>query len=197
MRLARRRLRTGTSTSYTLEDAPLTFRPWLGQRTRWMKGWMQTFVVHNRRLPTLVQDMGWYGAAMFQVIILGMLVAPLLHIGVLIAVPLGFLSGVLHYDPLDPMPWIYLTILVFGHAVAILTNIVGLRRSGQDDLIGRQLLLPVYWVLIALATLRALHEFAEKPFHWFKTPHEVIVPSRERFRFGGVMRRAFGRVLRP
>src|SRR5690606_32805623 len=48
VRLARRRMRVDVLQSATREAAPTRLRPWLGQRTRWMKGWMQTFIVHNR-----------------------------------------------------------------------------------------------------------------------------------------------------
>src|SRR5690606_30071916 len=41
IRMARRRLRVETLASATREHAPTRILPWLGQRTRWMKGWMQ------------------------------------------------------------------------------------------------------------------------------------------------------------
>lgn len=59
VRLARRHLRTATSVSVTREAAPVELGLWVGQRTRWMKGWMQTFVVHNRRPALLLKDLGW------------------------------------------------------------------------------------------------------------------------------------------
>lgn len=189
VRLARRRLRIATSTSRTLEDAPASPGPWLGQRTRWMKGWMQTFVVHNRRPRLLLADLGWRGTLLFQVIVLGMLLAPLLHaglLGTLIAlhvaqVPVWPVGGI--------WPLACLLVLLAGHAGAILTNLVGLRRTGQTHLGPWQALLPFYWLLIAVATLRALHEFAVRPFHWFKTPHRVSAASPALARRGRVQLR--------
>ena len=46
IRLARAGWRVGVLSSTTWEEAPPTFRVWRGQRTRWLKGWMQT---HARR----------------------------------------------------------------------------------------------------------------------------------------------------
>ena len=43
IRFARFGMRVGVIASTTWEEAPTTFRIWLGQRTRWLKGWMQTF----------------------------------------------------------------------------------------------------------------------------------------------------------
>src|SRR5690606_14219476 len=57
VRLARMRYRSATLRSCTREEAPLGLRVWMGQRTRWMKGWMQTFVVHNRRPFELLSDL--------------------------------------------------------------------------------------------------------------------------------------------
>ena len=43
IRLARLGYRVGVISSTTWEEAPPTFNLWLKQRTRWLKGWMQTF----------------------------------------------------------------------------------------------------------------------------------------------------------
>ena len=41
MRLARLGYRCGVIESTTFEEAPATTRRWLGQRSRWLKGWMR------------------------------------------------------------------------------------------------------------------------------------------------------------
>ncbi|ODT81325.1 MAG: hypothetical protein ABS76_12875 [Pelagibacterium sp. SCN 64-44] len=176
VRLARRRLRTATSTSFTMEDAPTSLAPWLGQRTRWMKGWMQTLVVHNRRPLLFRADLGWRNFLLFQVTIIGMLLAPLLHGGFLILLAVTYLRG--EWAAAHPDPWYVacLFALLLGHGAAIATNLVGLARTGQRRYWAQQVLLPLYWLLIGWATLRALREFVRQPFHWFKTPHQVAAP---------------------
>lgn len=47
VRLARSGFRAETFDSRTHEEAPLTLRAWMAQRTRWMKGWMH--LVNGRR----------------------------------------------------------------------------------------------------------------------------------------------------
>ncbi|HXO72110.1 MAG TPA: glycosyltransferase family 2 protein, partial [Bradyrhizobium sp.] len=47
-RLARFGYRSVTFDSTTSEEAPIRFKAWLGQRSRWMKGWMLTWRVHMR-----------------------------------------------------------------------------------------------------------------------------------------------------
>ncbi len=43
IRLARAGWQVGVLPSTTWEEAPPTFAVWRGQRTRWLKGWMQTY----------------------------------------------------------------------------------------------------------------------------------------------------------
>ncbi|MBJ7579093.1 glycosyltransferase [Devosia sp. MC532] len=171
VRLARRGLLTATSNSRTFEDAPTSFRPWLGQRTRWLKGWIQTFVVHNRRPNLLLRDLGLVRMLIFEAVLLGMLISPLLHLTFVMAVFALLISG----QGAAPLGegWFFacVVVLVLGQAVAVGTNILGLWRTGQMQLMLPQLLLPFYWLLVGLATIFAFLEFAQKPFHWFKTPH--------------------------
>lgn len=173
VRLARRHLRTATSTSFTLEDALDRLRPWLGQRTRWLKGWMQTFMVHNRRPRSLLKDLGLAKFLLFELTILSMLLAPLLHIAFLpmaLWLVLDGFAGVA-----NPTAWSMACLLMLGlgFAVTIFTNIEGLRRTGQRRFQLFQLFLPLYWLLISWAAVRALCEFVRRPFHWFKTPHQA------------------------
>lgn len=135
---------------------------------------MQTYVVHSRHWRDLVKDLGWGGALMFQVVLMGMIIAPLLYAGFLIVIAVHALTGQLAWPYLQPWPLACLAVLLIGNGCAIATNIVGLRRTGQQSLWGWQALVPLHWLLIALATIRALYEFAVQPFHWFKTPHAVV-----------------------
>src|SRR5690606_36656484 len=119
VRLARRKLRCATSPARTFDAAPMHLKPWLGQRTRRRKGWMQTYVVHNRRPEMLLADLGWRGTAMFQVILLGMLLAPLLHAGFLVALLALAILGHLAWPQPLLWPMACAAVLVLGQAVAI------------------------------------------------------------------------------
>jgi cellulose synthase/poly-beta-1,6-N-acetylglucosamine synthase-like glycosyltransferase len=177
MRLARRRLRVETLASATREHAPTRLGAWHGQRTRWMKGWMQTFIVHNRDPGRLIAEMGLGPALAFQVLVLGMIVAPLLHSGL----AMGAVVQVLRGQPLlGGSGWagIYAAIMLFGYASAFAMTIAGLARAQRLDLLPQQLLLPFYWLLMAVAALRALVELAWRPFHWFKSPHTPVAGAK-------------------
>lgn len=173
IRLARRRLRVDTLDSSTSEHAPLRLRPWLGQRTRWMKGWMQTFIVHNRRPQLLVDEMGLGPALVFEVLVLGMIVAPLLHCGL----GLCLLAQLALGAPLfDGRGWsvLYTGFLVLGYGSTLATTMLGLARVQRLQLLLPQLLLPLYWLLISVATLCALTDLLRRPFYWFKSPHAPV-----------------------
>jgi len=177
VRLARRRLGCATSTTCTFEAAPVHLSPWLGQRTRWMKGWMQTYAVHNRRPAALLADLGWRGTALFHLVLLSMILAPLLHVGFVLVLLAMSLLGMSGWPRTELWPVACGVVLIVGQLVAIATNLVGLARTGQSSLFWWQALLPLYWAMIGLATILALREFALRPFYWFKTPHHAPPPS--------------------
>ncbi|HTM76383.1 MAG TPA: glycosyltransferase, partial [Devosia sp.] len=155
MRLARLRFRTQMLASTTLEEAPTHFHSWLGQRTRWMKGWMQTFIVHNRDPGLLLQQMGWRAMLAFEVVVLAMIVSPLLHTGLLVMVSAQILSGMPLLDnALLSWPTLHLGVFCLGYATTVGLTLVGLHRQRRYRLFLLQLLLPLYWLLMALAKLR-------------------------------------------
>ncbi len=79
MRLARSGRRSDVIDSTTYEEAPAQFGPWLRQRTRWFKGWMQTWLVHMRQPGRLLRELGPTGFLTFQLIVGGNALAALVH----------------------------------------------------------------------------------------------------------------------
>ena len=63
IRLARFAYRTVDLPSSTHEEAPRSLGAWMRQRTRWMKGYMQTCVTHSRHPVRLGRELGWAGLA--------------------------------------------------------------------------------------------------------------------------------------
>jgi cellulose synthase/poly-beta-1,6-N-acetylglucosamine synthase-like glycosyltransferase len=171
MRMARLRMGVDTLDSRTREAAPTRLRPWMGQRTRWMKGWMQTFIVHNLHPRTLVREMGWRATIGFEVLVLGLITSPILFLGFLVVTLLESLRGLPPWTEWIGWAALYGGVLALGIGSAMAVTILGLRRANRPDLIWMQLLLPVYWSLIGIATIRAAIELARQPFHWFKSPH--------------------------
>jgi cellulose synthase/poly-beta-1,6-N-acetylglucosamine synthase-like glycosyltransferase len=172
-RLARMRMDVDVLDSATHEAAPTRFRPWLGQRTRWMKGWMQTFIVHNRSPRLLLAQMGLPALLSFELLTVGMIISPFLHCGMAVDTIIRVAMGADWLESsIGGLAYVYILALGYGSAFAMV--VLGLLRLGKRELIAYQLLLPAYWLLIALATVRAMRELLLAPFYWFKSPHEPL-----------------------
>jgi hypothetical protein len=98
----------------------------------------------------------------------GLIISPLLHSLFLISLIGGWTGGQGVRDIWDAA---YVLILVLGYGAAFALTVAGLIRAGKPLLIPFQLLLPAYWVLHAVATIRAAHELLTRPYFWAKTPH--------------------------
>jgi len=174
-RLARFGYRTATFASTTQEEAPARFGNWLRQRSRWMKGWMQTWRVHMRAPRRLWQDIGWRGVASLNLLvggnILTALAAPVLVLGVA-AEASGVMNARHGFHVADgPMMKLHAASLLAGYASTIIIGLIGLIRCRRLDLAWVLLLTPLYWLLLSLAAWRALGQLLTNPYHWEKTEH--------------------------
>lgn len=180
IRLARLGYKVKVLQSTTWEEAPPTFGIWLGQRTRWLKGWMQTYLVHMRHPLSLWRDLGTFRFIGFQVLMGGMILSVLIHPWFYIG--LGYTlvmdGGIEFAAPSRAKDWLlplavfnllagYLTAMVLGVLVVSGRH----RPEGTGPLAWRTLAMPVYWLLISVAGYRALWQLATVPFVWEKTPH--------------------------
>ena len=179
IRLSRLGYRSGVLSSATYEEAPARFGPWLKQRTRWYKGWMQTWLVHMRRPWRLVRELTLAGAVAFQLFlacnVLAALVHPIFMAGLcyslLAAQPLQVV-GTMHAAP------VFAATLLGGYASTIAIDLIGLRRRGLLAHAWALVLTPLYWFLLSLAAWRALWQLVCDPQRWEKTEHGLAKTSR-------------------
>lgn len=192
VRLARLRYRCGTLVSATYEEAPVTLGAWLKQRTRWMKGWMQTLIVHNQKPLKLIEDMGWWRMAAFELYIGGQVLTAPVH--ALFIALLGWRLATGEDMAHDTVSLSFAGILVLGYASAIIAALLGLKRFGRLKLGWAQFLLPAYWVLTSIAAIRAAAQLISHPFVWEKTAHARTRLQRRQFKLSarGAMERAKG-----
>ena len=170
VRLARLKLRTATIASRTGEEAPIRADAWLRQRSRWMKGWMQTILVHDRDWPSLLRDLGWPGFVGLHIYVGSMILSAPLHSAFL----LSFLVSAATMQLPASFSWgamLTLGIFIVGYLGPVLLVVAGLDRLRRLDLLAAQLLLPFYWLLHGLAMLMAAWELVVSPFAWAKTTH--------------------------
>ncbi|NRA37313.1 MAG: glycosyltransferase, partial [Planctomycetes bacterium] len=61
IRIAEAQYATRIIDSVTWEEAPIDLSTWLGQRSRWVKGYFQTFWVHTRQPVSSIRYLGLWG----------------------------------------------------------------------------------------------------------------------------------------
>ncbi|MEM9062250.1 MAG: glycosyltransferase family 2 protein [Pseudomonadota bacterium] len=175
MRLARRGLRCDVLKTVTWEEANCRALPWIRQRSRWLKGYMMTWLSHMRSPARLWRDLGPLGFAGLNILFLGgavtYLALPVFWAAILVAVVSG--APIL----LEPMPgWsrtpLAVTLLA-GQAVMLACAAVALWRRKTLGLIWVLPTLPVYWTLGAAAAWKAVIELIVAPYYWDKTRHGV------------------------
>jgi glycosyltransferase XagB len=165
--------RVGVINSTTMEEANTSMPNFIRQRSRWIKGYMQTSLVHARRPVALIREIGLRRFAAFALLIAG---TPLTFLGVIplylvtllsIFIPSGWFS------PFFPvwLLWITLINFIIGNAVMVYLSMMGPFKRGTFDLILWALLNPVYWILHSLASYKALWQLLFKPHYWEKTEH--------------------------
>jgi cellulose synthase/poly-beta-1,6-N-acetylglucosamine synthase-like glycosyltransferase len=172
VRLARAGYRAELIDTVTYEEANCRTWPWIKQRSRWLKGFLVTYLVHMRRPSLLFKELGAWRFLGLQVFFLGtvcqFLLAPILWSFWLLTFGL---SHPVHI--LLPISALYTVGGLFLLA-EILTICIGLVAVSRPE---RRFLMPwvptmiVYYPLGVLAAFKAIYELSLRPFYWDKTQH--------------------------
>mgnify|MGYP003576179906 CR=1 FL=1 len=173
-RIWRHGWRLGVLTRPTYETPPGRLLHWLPQRTRWLKGYMQTLLVHTRSAT----GMGWRGWSALFLTLGAALASAALH-ALSVAWITTFLLLALLSRQLPVTPWIGLGILSIGTAAAAFTTLIGARRANTPFHIQDVLAAPAYWSLLSLAFIHALIRLAVEPHRWDKTAHKPDVALQD------------------
>jgi cellulose synthase/poly-beta-1,6-N-acetylglucosamine synthase-like glycosyltransferase len=164
----------------TIEDAPTEAGVWLGQRSRWFKGWMQTWLVLMRAPRRLTRELGAAGMIAFHLVITGMLVSALGHpliVGFL-AVSVWHLVHSVHVTGLEQVLFIVDSVnLVFSYMLFVVMGRRAMTRDERGRLGKKWRYVPVYWLMISYAAWRAVIELQTNPHFWCKTPHQPSRPA--------------------
>jgi glycosyltransferase XagB len=169
LRLARLGYRVSMLDSSTFEDAPRHFRTWLRQRTRWMKGYMQTLLVHTRDPAELVRGIGLRGCLMMHAFLGGAVWSALVNPLLWVLFVAGCLASDADTGSLRIFAWISGSALLAANGVLAVLSLTASR--GRTAVLASALGYPIYWLLISIAAYRALWQLVRCPFRWEKTPH--------------------------
>lgn len=165
-RIWRAGYRLGVIRRPTYEPPPGPIRLWLPQRTRWLKGYLQTLAVHSRHAG----GMGWRGwSGLIATIVTGLASAAVhavctawLFCVAMTSVVAGRLP---HLAPLSCV------VLALGLGTAWLIKRQGARRAGAPYGPADMVVSLVYWCLLSLAFAHATARLVFEPHRWDKTPH--------------------------
>jgi glycosyltransferase XagB len=167
--------------SATLEEAPAAFGPWLNQRIRWMKGFLQTLITHTREPRKLVGDLGLKNAMVLLSLCGGTLLSALCYPLFLLATGITLaIYGLPSADTLAEAALIGVWITMFGGGVLalVLPVMLGASHRGISDLLWFTPVLPLYFLLVSAAAFLALVEYVRAPSQWNKTEHGLAKTSR-------------------
>jgi glycosyltransferase XagB len=178
MRLARFGYRTTVIASTTYEEAPSRMGPWLRQRTRWFKGWIQTGLVHIRSPGRLFRELGPSGFAVFQLVVGGTVLAALVHLPFAAYLAWEFATVPAGAVLAPILTGFYATALFAGYLISAVLGLIGLARRRLIGCAWALVLMPVYWLLLSIAAWRALYQFVRDPHRWEKTEHGLARHSR-------------------
>ncbi|HWI31175.1 MAG TPA: glycosyltransferase [Microbacterium sp.] len=165
--------RVGVVNSTTMEEATSRMGIFIGQRSRWIKGYMQTALVHARQPFRLIGRIGLTRFLSFALLIGG---TPLTFLGVIPFTLLTIVSFLVPWADVSvafpPMVlWLCLLNFVVGNGLMVYLNMMGPYKRGTFWLVGWAVLNPAYWLLHSLASYKALWQLITKPHYWQKTEH--------------------------
>lgn len=181
LRLARFGFRSVMIGSTTFEEAPARFGAWLRQRTRWLKGWMQTWTVHMRAPRALWREIGPRGFITLQLAIGGNVVAALVHPFFVLAliVEAAYAAAGATGGPLEgAFGALHNMAIASGYLGSMVIGWMGLERRGMRASIWVLALMPIYWLCLSLAAWRALFQLMSSPYRWEKTDHGLARTSQ-------------------
>jgi len=160
LRLARFGGRSATITPPTHEEAPARMTPWLHQRTRWMKGHLQTWLVLTRQPFKAARGMGWAAFLATQLTFGGALLASIMH--------LPLFAFIIYSAATITFETWHAVLFGVGYSSVIVAAFFAKARHANAWTL---LTVPAYWILLSLAMLRALIHMKQWPTLWEKTPH--------------------------
>ncbi len=177
VRIARRNLKTGMLNSHTYEESVSSVQGWINQRSRWVKGFIITWLVHMRHPRILYKELGFKRFIIFQLTFGGNFYLPLVNVilwSVFIAALLipGIFSN---WFDFRPFAFIAIFNLILGNLTYILLSVLATYKERQYDLLLFAFFSPIYWILMSIGAWKGAIQIVRNPYFWDKTAHGTDV----------------------
>lgn len=173
IRIFKNGYRTKVLDTTTWEEANSLLSNWIKQRSRWVKGYIQTYFVHMRKPIFLIKKIGFLNFIHFNLIVGG-------NFFVLCFNPVAWFFFFLwlsspdkNYFP-NPFFLIVTPILLAGNIIFVIINVLGVLKRKWYKLIFPAIFSPLYWILMSIGAWKGLFQFFRKPYYWEKTKHALF-----------------------
>lgn len=173
IRMTQKGYRVSVIDATTFEEANVSQSNWIRQRSRWTKGYMQTFLVHTRRPIHLVKTIGPLGTLGFIFFIGGTMLSGLLNPIFWATFALWAVTQSSGFDTLFPPVLLHFSLfnLILGNGMIIYLLMLAPFRRRWLGLAPYALTVIWYWVLMSIAAWKGFWQLITKPFYWEKTNH--------------------------
>lgn len=176
MRLVKAGYKTAILDSTTLEEANSSLSNWIEQRSRWIKGYIQTYFVHMRRPNEFINTWSEPHFFFFQLIVGGKVLSLFIN-PIMWAITISyfvFWSTVGDFvESLFPTAIFYMAVfsLVFGNFLYLYYYMIGSAKREHYGIIKFVFLVPLYWLAMSVAAFKAIWDLMVTPHRWAKTKH--------------------------
>ncbi len=160
--------------STTYEEANFRLVPWIKQRSRWLKGFVITWLTHIKNPIQLYRDVGLPAFIAFNIMFFGAVSA---YLAAPIVLPLWLISFGITLPIYAQIPPSILHTAVYGFiATEVFLFCLAIIAIRQPHLRGHwpsTLTLFLYWPIGAFAAYKAVFELIFAPSYWDKTSHGI------------------------
>jgi cellulose synthase/poly-beta-1,6-N-acetylglucosamine synthase-like glycosyltransferase len=173
IRLFKRGYKTAIVDSTTYEEANSRLYNWLRQRSRWIKGYIQTWLVHMRNPLRLIRDIGIMPFLSFQFVVGGTVFAALLNPIYWLLTTVWFLVHWQFIEAIFPgvIHFLGAVALFIGNFAFTYMNVAGALRREKYNMVKYALVSPIYWGLASIGAWMGFIQLLYKPHFWEKTHH--------------------------
>lgn len=146
----------------TQEEAPIQISQWIPQRTRWIKGHLQTLIVLSRFPIKTIRTLGLFNCVGIFLTFISALFSAGLHAAILTALLISPFTSTIDITPL------HIGLISLSYLSIV---IAALASSAAKRSLPALITMPLYWPLMSIAFILAIWELKTRPFVWAKTQH--------------------------
>jgi cellulose synthase/poly-beta-1,6-N-acetylglucosamine synthase-like glycosyltransferase len=165
--------------STTLEEANSDFVNWAKQRSRWYKGYLQTFLIHLRSPRQLKSEIGLKGVGHLCAFVGGTPILAVVNPFFWVMTIVWFVAHPQFLIEIFPAPVYYVGLFLwaFGNFLLWYLTVLTARHTRPVGLVLAAMLVPIYWVMMSIAAIKAMWQLVVTPSFWEKTAHGLDADS--------------------